>query len=206
MEEIGVKEKILKSSEALLTRYGTRSISMDDIARHVGVSKKTLYQHFADKEDLVTEVCFVALKCDQEEYEKIEATAENAIDELVKISLVMKKHMAETNPTLIFDLQKFHPRAWSVWTDFKEKYIRQSVVRNLKQGKREGFFREDINPEMLAILRLQVMEMAFNPELFPKDQFYLSQIQAMLFDHFIYGIVTDKGRKLYDKLKKQFQI
>lgn len=206
MEEIGVKEKILKSSEALLTRYGTHSISMDDIARHVGVSKKTLYQHFADKEDLVTEVCFVALKCDQEEYEKIEATAENAIDELVKISLVMKKHMAETNPTLIFDLQKFHPRAWSVWIDFREKYIRQSVVRNLKQGKREGFFRDDINPELLATMRIQVMEMAFNPELFPKDQFDLSQIQALLFDHFIYGIVTDKGRKLYDKLKKQFQI
>jgi AcrR family transcriptional regulator len=206
MEEIGVKEKILKSSEALLTRYGTRSISMDDIARHVGVSKKTLYQHFADKEDLVTEVCFSALKCDQEEYESIEATAENAIDELVKISLVMKKQMAETNPTLIFDLQKFHPRAWSVWIDFRENTIRESVVRNLKQGIREGYFREDIQPEMLAILRLQILEMAFNPELFPKDQFELSQVQAHLFEHFIYGIVTDKGRKLYDKLKKQFQI
>src|SRR5688500_9858131 len=113
MEESDTKDKILKGAEELFTKYGVRSISMDDIARHLSVSKKTLYLHFADKEDIVTMTCKAHLEKHAEEFKKIKDTARNAIDELAKISVCLKRNMQDMNPSLLFDLQKYHPRAWA---------------------------------------------------------------------------------------------
>ena len=108
MEEFNIKEKIQKGAEELFMRYGVRSISMDDIARHLTVSKKTLYQHFADKEDIVTVTCKAHLDRNAEEFQVIRKTAKNAIEELVQLSVCLKRNMQDMNPSLLFDLQKYH--------------------------------------------------------------------------------------------------
>src|SRR5579862_7718340 len=113
MEEIQTKEKILKGAEGLFTRYGIRSISMDDIARHLSVSKKTLYQHYADKDELVTMVTEAHMASSKKLYEAIRKQSENSIDELHKIGMQVRRHIEEQNPSLLFDIQKFHPKAWS---------------------------------------------------------------------------------------------
>ena len=201
MEDIQTKEKILKGAEELFTKYGVRSISMDDIARHLSVSKKTLYQHFADKEDIVTMACKNHLEKNAAEFESIQKTASNAIDELAKLSVCLKRNMQDMNPSLLFDLQKYHPKAWSEWVNHKNKFIRSSVERNLKQGIQEGYFRSDINSKIIAAMRLELVQIAFNEEIFPREQFRLAEVQMQIFDHFVYGVVTDKGRKLYQKYK-----
>jgi TetR/AcrR family transcriptional regulator, cholesterol catabolism regulator len=202
MEEINTKDKILKGAEELFMKYGVRSISMDDIARHLSVSKKTLYQHFADKEDIVTMVCQSHLERSTQEFEAITKSSQNAIEELANISVLLKKNMQNINPSLLFDLQKYHPKAWSVWLNHKNKFIRESIVRNLKQGKEEGYFRPEMNPEVIAAVRLELVQMAFNDEIFPRDKFSLPEVQLQIFDHFVYGLVTDKGKKLYQKYKE----
>jgi TetR/AcrR family transcriptional regulator, cholesterol catabolism regulator len=202
MEETDVKEKILKGAEELFTKYGVRSISMDDIARHLSVSKKTLYQHFADKEDIVTMACKAHLERSAQEFEQVMASAKNAIDELAKLSVCLKRNMQDLNPSLLFDLQKYHPRAWAEWVNHKNKFIRCSVVRNLKQGIEEGYFRAEIDPEVIASMRLELVQIAFDEEIFPREQFRLPEVQMQIFDHFVYGVVTDKGRKLYQKYKE----
>lgn len=201
MEDIQTKEKILKGAEELFTKYGVRSISMDDIARHLSVSKKTLYQHFADKEDIVTMACKNHLERHASEFAAIKDNATNAIDELAKLSLLLKKNMQDMNPSLLFDLQKYHPKAWSEWVNHKNKFIRTSVERNLKQGIEEGYFRAEINARVIAAVRLELVQMAFDEEIFPREQFRLAEVQMQIFDHFVYGLVTDKGRKLYQKYK-----
>src|SRR5688572_7915784 len=143
MEDIQTKEKILKGAEELFTKYGVRSISMDDIARHLSVSKKTLYQHFADKEDIVTMACKAHLDRNVGEFDEIRNSAKNAIEELANLSVCLKRNMQDMNPSLLFDLQKYHPKAWAVWMNHKNQFIRSSVVRNLKQGIAEGYFRAD---------------------------------------------------------------
>jgi AcrR family transcriptional regulator len=203
MEENEAKEKILKGAEMLFMKYGIRSISMDDIARHLGVSKKTLYQHFTDKDEMITQISKIHLERNIEEMEMCSSTAENAIDELGKISVCLKKDMEELNPSVLFDLQKYHPKAWSVWTDFKRKFIKESVVRNLNKGIEEGFFRPEINVEVLAALRMQMVEDVFDERIFPKDKFNLAEAQAQVFDHFVYGLCTEKGRKSYQKYKTE---
>ena len=134
MEELEPKDKILKGAESLFMKYGVRSITMDDIARQLGVSKKTLYQHFADKEDIVTQVCTQNMHTTLKQFEQIKETSENAVEELAKLSMCLKQNMEETNPSLLFDLQKYHPRAWAAWIEFKQKNIYDSVKRNLDQG------------------------------------------------------------------------
>ncbi|MEO5601278.1 MAG: TetR/AcrR family transcriptional regulator [Cyclobacteriaceae bacterium] len=201
MEEINIRQKIQKGAEDLFMRYGVRSISMDDIARHLSVSKKTLYQHFADKEDIVTVTCKAHLDRNAVEFQAIRDTSKNAIEELAQLSVCLKRNMQDMNPSLLFDLQKYHPKAWSVWLDHKNKFISDSVVRNLKQGIAEGHFRPEIDPVVMAAVRLELIQVGFNEDIFPRERFRLPDVQMQMFDHFVYGLVTDKGRKLFQKYK-----
>jgi TetR/AcrR family transcriptional regulator, cholesterol catabolism regulator len=203
MEEFNVKEKIQKGAEELFMRYGVRSISMDDIARHLTVSKKTLYQHFADKEDIVTVTCKAHLDRSADEFQSIRKTSKNAIEELVQLSVCLKRNMQDMNPSLLFDLQKYHPKAWRVWLNHKNKFIRETVVRNLKQGMQEGYFRSELDAEVVASVRLEMVQLAFNEEIFPRERFKLSEVQMQIFDHFVFGCLTEKGRKAYQKCKQE---
>lgn len=202
MEELDVKTKIIKGAESLFMKYGVRSISMDDIARHLSVSKKTLYQHFEDKEDIVTVACQSHVELMMSEFEKIRVNAKNAIDELSKLSVCMKRNTEDMNPSLLFDLQKYHPRAWSVWMNHKQKFIHDSVVRNLKQGIAEGYFRADMDLYVIATMRLELVQMPFDERIFPPSRFNPTEVQMQLFEHFVQGLLTDKGRKQYQKCKE----
>jgi AcrR family transcriptional regulator len=203
MEDLDTKDKILKGAEGLFMKYGVRSITMDDVARHLSVSKKTLYQHFADKDDIVSQVCHQHMQDTLKQFDEIRDRAENAVEELASLSICLKQNMEETNPSLLFDLQKYHPKAWTNWIEFKQVNIYDSVKRNLEQGIVEGYYRPEINSEIISILRMSMIETAFDDRTFPHGKFKLSEVQMQIFDHFVYGIVTEKGKKLYQKYKQQ---
>jgi AcrR family transcriptional regulator len=203
MEEKDIKDRILTGAWELFMRYGIRSVSMDDVARHLSVSKKTLYHYFADKDEIVTMVATFHIGNNHKQYEDLRCSAKNAIDELVKISVCLKKDFQKMNPSLLFDLHKFHPTAWNAWLSHKQNDIRQSIIRNLTQGIEEGLYRPEINKEILAAMRLELIEASFNESVFPSSKFNLAEVGLQIFDHFVYGIVTDKGRKMYEKYKTQ---
>lgn len=206
MEDNDIRKKIIRCAEGLFMKYGVRSISMDDIARHLSVSKKTLYQHFEDKEDIVTLATQSHIERMMAEFDDVRGNAVDAIDELSKISVCLKRNMAEINPSLLFDLEKYHPRAWNVWVGHKKKFIRDSVIQNLKQGVDEGFFRPELNLEVIATVRMELIQLAFDDRLFPTMQFKLSDVQMQIFDHFVFGLLTEKGRKRYLKCKETNQV
>ncbi len=202
MDESQTYEKILEGAEALFMKYGIRSVTMDDIARHLAVSKKTLYQHFADKDDLVLKMSEEFLKRAFDQYDSIARSSKNSVEELSKISMCMKRDMEHMNPSLLFDLQKYHPRAWNLWSEHKHKVISESVMRNIRKGIEDGFFRPEVNPEILAIIRIALIENAFNGEVFPRERFSLIDVQSQLFELFVHGLCTEKGKKLYQKYKE----
>ena len=202
MIELETKEKILEGVEALFMKYGVRSVTMDDIARHLAISKKTLYQHFADKDDLVYKMSESFLERTFRQYEAIARDSKNSIEELSKISVCMKHDMEHLNPSMLFDLQKYHPKAWNLWIDHKTKVITESVIRNIRQGIDDGYFRSEINPEVMAITRLILIENAFDARMFPRDKFNFADVQSQLFEFFVHGLCTDKGKKLYQKYKE----
>jgi AcrR family transcriptional regulator len=202
MEESDIKDKLLKGAEELFMRYGVRSVSMDDIARHLGVSKKTLYQYFADKDDIVVSVTKSHLERERLQFQTITDESKNSVEELVKLSICLKENFRGINPSLLFDMQKYHYKAWKVWLDFKYNFIRQSIMRNLQQGMEEGYFRPELNTDILVTMRLEVVQMAFDHQVFPREQYSLPDVQMHLFDHFVHGLLTEKGKKLYQKYKE----
>ena len=203
MEEQDIKDRIIAGAEELFMKYGVRSVSMDDVARHLSMSKKTLYHYFADKDEIVTMVASFHMERHQQQYEGFHTSAKNAIDELVKISSCLKKEMQKMNPSLLFDLQKYHAKAWTAWLSHKRNYIGNSIVRNLEQGIAEGYFRPEINKDILATARLELIQLTFDENIFPSSKYNLAEVHAQIFDHFVYGLLTEKGRKVYEKYKLQ---
>ncbi len=201
MDERESKEKLIRGAEELFMKYGLRSVSMDDIARHLGISKKTIYQHFADKDEVVATVAQSHMRRQQQQFEDIVKAAKNAVEEMAMFATNMKEHLRNINPALLFEMQKYHTKAWNEWLAFKHNVIRDSIVRSMKEGVADGYFRADFDIGILATMRLEQMQMAFDNTLFPRDKYSISEIQAQLFEHFVHGIMTDKGRKLYEKYK-----
>lgn len=194
------KEKILKSADELFNRYGIRSVSMDDIAQALSISKKTIYQYFKDKDELVTLITAAHIERDRVELTTVINEASDAIDELFKLSLCIRKHIKDVNPSLLFDLQKYHPNAWDLWLDYKNVFIKNSIHDVIIRGKKEGHFRESIDAEILATYRVEAIELTFNGKMFPTDKFDFTEVQMMIFDHFVHGLMTIKGQELYDSL------
>ena len=192
-----VRERILEESEMLFFRYGVRRVTMDDVAKALGMSKKTLYQYYSDKDELVAEATRAHLERERIEFDKIFRNSENSIKSLFLISQCMRKSLSEINPSVLFDLKRFYPKSWEYWTEFKDQYIFKSIVENIKKGIEEEYFRPEVNAEILANLRVMEIQILFDRESFPSEKFNFMEVQMQLFNHFVYGITTEKGRKLY---------
>ena len=106
------------------------------------------------------------------------------------------------NPALLFDIQKYHPRSWDLWIDYKNNYIRNYVLKSIERGKREGFFRSTLDAETLATFRIETVQMSFDDRIFPHDKFNFTEVQMTLFDNFVHGLLTVKGHEIYQNLIK----
>jgi len=199
MEE--TRTKIIFSAEMLFFKYGIRSVTMDDVAKELSISKKTLYQYFDNKDHLVLAVAQNHLDNEQQEFSQIRDESQNAIEEISKLSVCMRKNLSNINPTTMHDLKKFHTEAWNQFLKFKYEFIKNNIVENIKWGISEGYYRDEIDAEILAIFRMEQVEMMFDQNIYPSSHFDFSKVQIQLFDHFVYGILTDKGRELYEKFQ-----
>ena len=165
------REKILQGALELFMKYGIRSVSMDDIARHLSISKKTIYQYFVDKDDIVTSATSNHMVQTKANFDTLTSMSKNALDELMRIQMFMRKNMQDMNPSLLFDLKKYHSKAWAAWMEHKNRDIRESVVRNLKQGMEEGLYRTNLNPEILAVLRIESIQWLYDGQIVPTEKF-----------------------------------
>jgi AcrR family transcriptional regulator len=196
-----VKEKIVQASHDLFMRFSIKSITMDDIARHLSISKKTIYQYFEDKNDLVVVVTKGHLEQEKLEIRAIKSKTSNAIESLIEESLWLRRNITDMNPSLLFDLKKYHHQAWDMYLESKEKVYIQSLVETLEKGIDEGYFRKDIDPEILAVLRVEQIQMSLENFIYPRTRFEFREVQTQLFDHFLNGLTSEKGRKLLKKYK-----
>jgi len=194
-KERETRERILSASEELFMRYGFRSITMDEIARHLGVSKKTIYQHFADKDEIVCQCIANHMESEKCIAAEIWSKVSNPVEEFLIEAQHLKFTFNTIHPGILFELKKYHPKAWEIFQEHKQKWILQSVIDNLKKGVEMGFYRPDIDPEVLGRLRVEQIAMGFDPGIFPNQQFTLKTIQLQLIEHFLHGLLTDKGRE-----------
>lgn len=198
-----IKDRIIEHAEKLFMRYGVKSVTMDDIASDLAISKKTIYQYFKDKDDIVLAATKNHIDEERKEFEEIYVTSENAIEEIFRVSKCLRKNVRNINPVLLHDLNRYHSNAWNQWLEFKDDFIFNSIRMNLKKGIQQGFFRNEINVDIMSRLRLMQVQMSFDPDVFPLDQYDLYEVQTQLFDLFLYGILTHKGKDLYHQYLEQ---
>lgn len=194
MEE--TSDNIIQEASTLFMKYGIKSVTMDDISRSLGISKKTLYQYFHDKNEIVNRVAKAHLENERRNFEEIQINAENAIDKLYRHSRFLRKSFEKMNPVVLFDLKKYYKDAWQLFLAYKKNIFSKSMIETLKEGIEQGYFRESIDPEILITLRMEILELVADGSIFPHDQYDFKEVQVQIFDHFIHGILTDKGHRL----------
>lgn len=194
-----MKERIIEKTIDMFMRYGVRSVTMDDIANRISISKKTIYQHFKDKKEVVTVCMEHMMNEDYEDIMQVRKEAKDAVHEMVLMSVLFRKKMKEMNPSLLFDLRKYHPQAWEVYLKMKDRCFRSTVVEALEQGKKEGYFRADLDVKIIAQMRMAHVEIGFDPDIFSPHEYDIPSVQMQMFTHFVYGITTTKGQTLFNQ-------
>ena len=196
-----IKDRILHAAAALFMRNGIKSVSMDDIAANMAMSKKTLYKWFANKDEMVHAVMEQHLGETQRDCEHLLKQSSSAIDELFQMMGWMKQQFADVHPSIFYDLEKFYPLTWRLWVHHKQEYILAQIIDNLRRGMAEELYRADLDVEVLARLRLAQIELAFNADVFPARQFDVQRLQQAILEHFMLGIASLKGHKLINDLR-----
>jgi len=197
------KERILVKSHELFNRYGIRSVSMDDIAAQLGMSKKTLYQYYTDKDELVNAVFDIVLQSNKTQCIECSKKGENAIHEVFLSFDMVEEMLANMNPSVLFDMEKYHPSAFKNFEDFRKGFLYKQIKNNLERGIKEELYREEIDTDVLSRYRLHSVLLSFNPDVFPSNKTNLVYIEQQLLECFLYGLATPKGQKLIQKYKNQ---
>ncbi|RPA67813.1 TetR/AcrR family transcriptional regulator [Cyclobacteriaceae bacterium YHN15] len=197
------RDKIIEIAKDQFMRFGVRSVTMDDIARQAGVSKKTIYHEFADKNQLVYDTFSSALEEDIIRMEDLPKIKDGIIEHLVGLTHFIRKRFADMNPLVMNEIQRYFPQCWRLFEDFKHGHILKEITELLEKGKEEGFFRPEINTEIIALMRLEQMMVIFDPIKFPPSKYNQVELQLQIFEHFLHGIFTDKGREAYLNQKEK---
>ena len=199
------KERIQQKAEALFLQFGIRSVSMDDIANHLGMSKKTLYQYYADKDELVDAVIEGHINGIQLRCLDCKDKAQDAIHEIFLTMEHIMQELSNMNPMLLYDLEKFHFRSYERFRQYKDKFLAELIRKNIEWGIKDELYREGINVDVMCKFRLESLMIPFNVTVFPPGKYNLASTSEEIIQHFIYGLATIKGHKLIQKYNQQRQ-
>jgi len=200
-----MKDRIKQKADELFRSYGIKSVTMDEIANRLGVSKKTIYQSFADKDELVDEVIGDLLIYNQNCCTRDRAKATDAIHEVFLAMEMIQQMFQNMNPVILYDMERNHPVTFQKFLQHKYKFLFQVIKENIERGKKEELYRADINTDVIAKIRLETMMLPFNQEIFPKNKFNLVDLERQLIEHFLFGVSTIKGYKLILKYQKKIK-
>ncbi|OFX51648.1 MAG: hypothetical protein A2046_09820 [Bacteroidetes bacterium GWA2_30_7] len=198
-------ENIIEKVAFLYLKYGIKSITMDDVARELGISKKTLYNYFNDKTDLVSKVMDSFLSFHDNKSEHISGKNLNAIEEIFEVNIFLTHMLKEYNPSMAYDLKKYYPDIYKHFYEVRRDKMYNSVLANLKKGKREGLFRKEMNEEIIAKLHVSRIEGIFESNVFTVEEFTSPEFVFEIFNYHIRGIVNEKGLEMVNNKIKELK-
>ncbi len=194
------KLNILSKAESLFIKYGIRSVSIDDICRNIGCSKKTIYQYFESKNEIISNIAEEHKKMDEVAYETFKNNSANAIEEIMKIADYTKKDIQRINPVMFYDLQKYYNDIFCIYHEKHHDLVLKNMMHNIEWGIKEGLYRE-VNAEFISILFVRSIHYIFTQEDFPFDKYDLQSLYAETVEYHFRGILTEKGMKIYEQNK-----
>ena len=194
-----IKQNVIRKSYDLYCRYGIKSVTMDDIAREMGMSKKTLYQYFDNKTDLLEQIFLQHIEDEKEMMGNIKARAADAIEEIVEVGRYVVSLLREVSPTAVYDLQKYY---WSIWVELEalhKQYIYESIRENILWGIKQGFYRNNLDADIIAKLFVGKTSIIVDEEMFPAKDYQKGELFQEFINYHIQGIASVKGRQLLEK-------
>jgi TetR/AcrR family transcriptional regulator, cholesterol catabolism regulator len=196
--------QVVVSALEFFMKFGIKSLTMDDIARKLGMSKKTLYLFVKDKKDLVNKGMMLCLEEEQFVLTQVTVDSENAIDELIGFTRFVNSRLSDLHASVIFDIQKYHPDSWAMMQDHKQKFIRNSILENTKRGIKEGIYRENLNPEIVTSLYMLMMDGFFHAEEHFGKDVRLEDLHLEMIRYHVNGVANKQGHTLLkETLKKE---
>ncbi len=191
--------RILTKAESLFFKYGVKSISMDDLSRELGISKKTLYQSVENKRELVMQVFQNHAQKELDAVIDIRRDAADAIDEMIEVAKYIIPTLRQITPMLIFDMQKYYRDVWQMMETYNQQEIFKLIKENIERGIKEGVYREEFHSEIIAKLYVGKTMVVIDEDIFPLKEYNKENLFKEHIQYHIRGIATSKGLKLLEK-------
>ena len=188
----------------LFRQYGFKTITMDDIARAAGISKKTLYQHFDSKNEVVKAVLIWYKSQMTDTCTGLMSHTENALEAMVKVMAFVDETNKQINPIALNELHRFFPDAYE---QFRALLVEKDVAmirENLITGMKEGVYRQNLNADLLARYRLETSLLILQPNLMVNERNSLLKVHQEIAEHFLFGIMSQRGIELYQQYKEKY--
>lgn len=198
-----MKERILVKAASLFFRYGIRSVTMDEIAGQLGISKKTIYQFFTDKDEIVEGVVEKEIIQNEDKCNLFYKESENAVHEVILSLDGMEDMIKAMNPLIMYDLEKHHIKAHKKFKDYSGQYWYKVITENLERGIAEGLYRTDIKKDIVTKCRLESSLIGFNQDLFPQNKYHVAEVGREIGILFLYSIATPAGVEQIKKYQQQ---
>lgn len=194
---LDTRTKIIGKAAALFVESGIKGITMDELAEHLGMSKRTIYEHFADKKELVKEcVIFIDNKKDELAKDAVKHS-KNVIETLLTLHLDNLKMIGSVNRKFADDIKKFYPELHNYFQEKRESSV-YSTINFLQKGVEEGVVRDDQNVEIYANLLHEEMYLLFDNRSIHLSEFSVKEVYSVMFLCFLRGIATNKGLAVID--------
>lgn len=194
-------ELILAKAKELFFSYGLKSVSMDDLAKQAGISKKTIYQFYSDKDELINTIVDDLVQCHAGQLRNCQQNSKDVVDEVLKQSSETFYTWAAVNQAFFFELEKSFPDTWHKLEQHKIRVVRPAVVSNLEKGIGENIYR-NLDVPFTADIRLQQLSTALQPASFTSRRLNIAGLANGLTNFYLHGITTEKGKKLLNKYLK----
>jgi TetR/AcrR family transcriptional regulator, cholesterol catabolism regulator len=196
------KKEIITQATGIYLKYGIKSVTMDEMARQLGISKKTLYTFVADKNELVEQCVLLEHEGEVCRISEITRENENAIDEILAISRLVAGELKKIHPSIFFDLAKYHPSALKMMNSHKHEVVKRCVIDNLQRGILQGLYRSNLNIEVVATIYLATIGHIMLGDLFPESEPGIDLIYREFFRYHIKGIASEGGLEYLHELIK----
>ena len=192
-------EKILGKVSVLYRKYGIKSVTMDDVAHELGISKKTLYQYVGDKSELVEKVVEHTRHCNFSSMKDMKTINGNAIEQLIEVIQMVNSLMKNHSPSYEYDLKKYYPEIFRNLMSARREVMYESMLANIRQGKKEGIYRDELDEVIISKLHLLRMENLQSSEIFNEEEMHTAKFFRELFVYHIHGLATLKGLDILNK-------
>lgn len=200
-----MKEKILHTATELFLNQGFKSITMDDIAREMAISKKTIYSHFSNKEAIIEASTSELFNMICSGIDHITEDKKNPIEELYDIKRFVLEHLRGERTSPMYQLQKYYPKIHRTLRKKQYDFMQDCMIENITRGVSEGLFRENLDVQFVSRIYFTGMTGIKDGDIFPASEFPVSTLYDMYLEYHLRGIVTPKGRKILNNLIKSNQ-